>query len=1101
VTLARFLAAAVVVAASAPAGAEARAVRVWEATETIPTYEEGPPDVNPPFDLFSSTRFNYPYTIREGLTDRRAPKVWRTLNLENEHLRVSVLPDLGGRLWRCIDKANGASLFYANPSLKFANVAYRGVWATFGIEFNFPVSHNWVTSSPVDFATRSDPDGSAAIVVGNVDLVYGMQWRVELRLRPGRAVLEQTTTLYNRSGLRHRFYWWTNAAVEAWDDSRLVYPMDFTASHGFTEVNTWPVSADGVDLSRPGNHLKGPVSLFSYGSREAFMGVYHPRTRAGVAHWSDPAELPAKKVWSWGADADGRDWRKALSDNDSAEVEIQAGLFRNQETYAFLEPQQQVRFREYWMPVRDLGGFVRASPDAVLNVERASGARGAALVVGLNVTRDVRGGRLRVKDAARVLAEDALDLTPAAVFKKSYAGLPAAERYTVEAVDGDGRVLVAHTEGRYDNVPRSEVQTGPQPAHRVPPPAARGEGDFLELGTQQELDGKLLRAFETYEDGLRRFPESVGLTKASGRLAVALKRYDDAVTRLGDAVRRRSNDGEARYYLGVACLFRGERDKARAEWERAVHTDTWRAAALLELARLSAGDGNTADALTRLADAERAAPGSVRAGAAEVILLRRSGRREEARTRATFWREADPTDATLRNEAVKLRHGEDGAALWRHLAGDPQRVLETAIDYMALGAWDDALELLARDYPTGDGVFAEPGLLAPQAHPEVAYYRGFCREQLGASGRGDYDAASRMSTVYVFPQRAGSLAVLRRAVEANPDDATAHFLLGSLYLSGGIADHAVAEWEKARALRPAIPTLHRNLGLTLLHALHEPERARAVLAEGIGVDRDNVEVYQALDQVLGLLGRPAEERVQALSSYPHRDRLPPSLVVKLALAFLEAGRIEDAEALFPGRFFPREEFGTNVRQVYVEVLAQRAVRAARTKDCATARRTVEELGREVPGLAFTRDGLGPFVDAPRTQLLAGDALDVCGDAAEARRHWEKAAAAGDVYPYPHLAFAHDAAERLDTARAEALRPKLEAAVAAWTNRLAVGTNFPGANACGQGLMLRALGREPEAEAKLREALLLPDKLMSHYLSRAALAKQGERVATERRSDR
>ncbi|MFI5184602.1 MAG: DUF5107 domain-containing protein, partial [Vicinamibacteria bacterium] len=370
----------VLLLATAASGQEA-AVKVWEASETIPTYEEGPPDVNPPFDLFASGRFNYPYTLRQNLTDRRSPRAWRTLNLENEYLRVSVLPDLGGRLWRCIDKANGASMFYANPSLKFAQVAYRGAWATFGIEFNFPVSHNWVTSSPVDFATARHADGSASIVVGNVDLVYGMQWRVELTLRPGRSVLEQTTTLYNRSDLRHRFYWWTNAAVEAWDDSKLVYPMAFTASHGFTQVDTWPIASDGVDLSRPGNHLKGPVSLFSHGTHEPFMGVYHPRTEAGVVHWADPGELPAKKVWSWGADADGRDWRKALSDNDSAEVEIQGGLFRNQETYAFLEPQETVRFHESWLPVRGIGGFVRATPDAVVNLERVAAQGSAAVVV------------------------------------------------------------------------------------------------------------------------------------------------------------------------------------------------------------------------------------------------------------------------------------------------------------------------------------------------------------------------------------------------------------------------------------------------------------------------------------------------------------------------------------------------------------------------------------------------------------------------------------------------------------------------------------------------------------------------------------------------
>ena len=145
------LAALVALLGAAPASAQARGVRAWEGTETIPTYEEGPPDVNPPFDLFGGGRFNYPYTMREALTDRSAPRVWRTLHLENEHLRLSVLPDLGGRVWRCVDKANGAQMFYANPSLKFAQVAYRGAWATFGIEFNFPVSHNWVTSSPPSF--------------------------------------------------------------------------------------------------------------------------------------------------------------------------------------------------------------------------------------------------------------------------------------------------------------------------------------------------------------------------------------------------------------------------------------------------------------------------------------------------------------------------------------------------------------------------------------------------------------------------------------------------------------------------------------------------------------------------------------------------------------------------------------------------------------------------------------------------------------------------------------------------------------------------------------------------------------------------------------
>ncbi|MGD0992509.1 MAG: DUF5107 domain-containing protein [Gemmatimonadales bacterium] len=155
-------------AAMTPAPAQAQAagqpqpVRVWQDTMTIPTYQEAPPDPNPPFDLFAHGQINYPYTLLTNLTDRRVPHVWRTLNLENEYLRCIVLPDLGGHLYRCTDKVNGREMFYANPSIKYARIAYRGAWVALGVEFNFPVSHNWMTTSPVDYATGTSEDGSGA---------------------------------------------------------------------------------------------------------------------------------------------------------------------------------------------------------------------------------------------------------------------------------------------------------------------------------------------------------------------------------------------------------------------------------------------------------------------------------------------------------------------------------------------------------------------------------------------------------------------------------------------------------------------------------------------------------------------------------------------------------------------------------------------------------------------------------------------------------------------------------------------------------------------------------------------------------------------------
>src|SRR5215813_1658115 len=237
-------------------------VRVWQGVLEIPVYEEGAPDPNPSFDQFAGNRFNYPYTLRTEVTDHRVAKKLRAIYLENEYLKCSVLPDIGGHVYTCIDKINGQPMFYANPSIKKARIGYRGAWAAFGVEFNFPVSHNWMSMSPVDFAFAAHPDGSASVTVGNIDRVYGVEWTVELILRPRSTVLEKHVALSNRSDVRHRFYWWSNAGVEIWDDSKIEYPMRFAAAHGFAEVQRWPVDAQGKDLSIIKNQTDGPVSVF-----------------------------------------------------------------------------------------------------------------------------------------------------------------------------------------------------------------------------------------------------------------------------------------------------------------------------------------------------------------------------------------------------------------------------------------------------------------------------------------------------------------------------------------------------------------------------------------------------------------------------------------------------------------------------------------------------------------------------------------------------------------------------------------------------------------------------------------------------------------------
>src|SRR6266446_7358638 len=939
-------------------------VRVWQGTLTLPTYEEGLPDANPPFDQYANNRFNYPYTLRHNLTDHRADHAWRALFLENEYLKCSVLPDIGGHVYSCTDKISGKPIFYKNPSIKKAEVAYRGAWAAFGIEFNFPVSHNWVTASPVDFAYAKKHDGSASVEVGNVDRVYGMQWTVELILRPASTVLEERVTLNNRSDVRHRFYWWNNAGVQVWDDSQIQYPMRFVASHGFREVQPWPIEADGNDLSIIKNHTKGPVSLFVHGSREPFMGVWNPHTNTGTVHFADFAELPAKKIWSWGSDADGLDWRKALSDNNSAYVEVQAGLFRNQETYAFLQPRQTIQFSEYWMPVRQIGGISRANLAGVVSLARRSNT----LVVGFNASQPIPQASIVVTDADNRLLDERVDLRPDQTWSRELPISNQGRKYTFELRNSRGATLLRQREGEYDWTPESEILVGPQPSYRVPP-ERQTEDDWLEVGKQEELNGEILLALATYKEVLSKFPSSFAAQKSAGRLAATLLRSDEAASFLEPVHRRDTSDTEISYYLGLAYDGLGDIRRAQAAYEEALRLPQFRAAAAVHLGELLAREGDLPSAARYLAESLRASPDDLRSAEELVALQYAVGEAPKARALAEEWLARFPLSYFLREEI--------GDPDLRHLANDANRVLNIAAQYMRLGLYQRALGVLSREYPAATPDESEPGALAPQNHPMVAYFRGYCREKLGQSGSVDYSAASRLSTAYVFPNSAEEITVLKAALKANSADATAHYLLGTFYFSRGLADAALSEWAEARRFNPQIPVLDASTGLALLRVKNDPEHALAAFRDGLRGDPKNAAVYFGLDQTLSLLGRPPHERVEALEKYPDPGNMPSGLIFELILNLAEAGNYERATALFQNRFFPREEGGTNVRQVWIDVQVQRSLALANQGRCAEALDVAEHLGSAVARLAFTGDGLEPILKSARTNYLLGSAYLVC----------------------------------------------------------------------------------------------------------------------------
>ena len=250
----------------------------------------------------------------------------------------------------------------------------------------------------------------------------------------------------------------------------------------------------------------------------------------------------------------------------------------------------------------------------------------------------------------------------------------------------------------------------------------------------------------------------------------------------------------------------------------------------------------------------------------------------------------------------------------------------------------------------------------------------------------------------------------------------------------------------------------------------------AAFREGLRNDPNNVELYVGIDQTLSLLKRPARERVDALQLYPDRASMPTRLIYELILNLAEAGEYDAATALFHNRFFAREEGGTNVRQVWIEVQLQRALGLAHDGRCSEAVPAVEQLPSEVPGLPFTRDGLEPILGSARTNDLVGEVYGTCGEAGKAKSRFEVAAAQSNP---DQIVWAYRSARMLPGFDQKDCQKRLESALSRNFSQTSWGVY-------NRGMINDALGHAADAEADFRMALLLPDGLLAYHLTRLAL---------------
>ncbi|MCL4694379.1 MAG: DUF5107 domain-containing protein, partial [Candidatus Hydrogenedentes bacterium] len=202
------MAAGLVLSAAARDGA----VKAWEGEIVIPTYPIYGADVNPKiFELEGS--IVYPYTMQDHLSTVKEERTYRAVFLENEYLKVTCLPQIGGRIHSVLDKTTNEQMFHLNNVIKPGLIAMRGAWVSGGIEWNRgPQGHTVTSFSPVNVVSQTHEDGSASLVIGYREMNFHTRWNVVLTLHPGKAYLDEQIRIYNPTDGTHSYYFWNNTA-------------------------------------------------------------------------------------------------------------------------------------------------------------------------------------------------------------------------------------------------------------------------------------------------------------------------------------------------------------------------------------------------------------------------------------------------------------------------------------------------------------------------------------------------------------------------------------------------------------------------------------------------------------------------------------------------------------------------------------------------------------------------------------------------------------------------------------------------------------------------------------------------------------------------
>ncbi len=959
-------------------------VKISQQSLCLPTSVLGEHNPNPLFETYQGR----PYPFKENLSDEESVRAdsWNGHNpypypyaymdadrklqdrtylllvLENEFLRVEILPHLGSRIHRIFDKTTKQDLIHhaQQAVMQYLPGTSGGTYVGVGMELSIPDHHSLTNSREREYQTFSHKDGSASVVVGELDLRYKMRWSMEFSLKPGDAKLYQKVTIQNLSEYNGRFRYWSNPGIAVHDRNlEIIFPEKAGWEHGgeFQSIS-WPLW-DGIDLSYHHN-APNTLGVEAKDVEDGFFAYYDHQHQYGMVHWADPADVKGKKYWAWNKDDHQPAFR--LSDGQDF-MELQSGRDEDQERFELVTPGVTVTWDEVWYGVGELGTVSAATETLAVAIADKT------LKIQSTINDEVEAVHL---DTGKTLGS--FKLTPGVVNKCSIAKLTAGKIGIKRQQKLIAVVTLNVTENKDAYIERI-AGDWPTPEPESTDVIMKQIRHFLRYGPRcksvsvEGLINKLLTLDPKHAEGL----------KLRGISYAEREFYSEALVCLKQSLERNEFDPETYYYIGLCHERLNETVSADMAYGYAAkygyHHVAWYRRGLLAMRNQ---DYITAQGLFQKATLYNGF--HVPSRAYYAWCLHRAGQAAKAQEQlnaAAAIQVSNPLTEAMRH-LIKFGSFKgfakfaDSTPLVAQLHGDVQTYLQLVCDISALGEHvftaeiaDEVAELTKQS--RGRGM--------------VPYYQYYFKSLAKLPAR--KPKCDLASLKYSFPFRFEEVAITEFALKQDKNDSFARYYRGMLY-AGKIRYKEAFEYIKS-AFDAGLktPEVANILGKISGNTLDDLELSQKYYETSLKLDPDNLFTLNFASELY--VKRGNEEALKELFEHP-ATLTNMDLFIKYLGYLRKHGRVDKAIEAYEKVDF--SEMDQALCSIYFELLIQRGLMKMDRKDYRGALADFNKT--KVPPKNLGKAQVHRKRRNIQADYFAGKALIKLGKQAEAHRLWEDA---------------------------------------------------------------------------------------------------------------